>query len=180
VKTLFKFPNPVNEVAARTVAAGVVLLCLAVLVFRTPWLLWPLAYGFVARVASGPTLSPWGQLVTRVIVPALPFEAKLVPGPPKRFAQGIGAVLSVGALVSYYAGAPTLAWILVALIVVAATLESAFGICLGCAIFGRLQRMGVIPDSVCEACNAVGPRIARAAAAKSAAAGQVTAEVTDR
>ena len=75
MKTLFKFPNPVNEVAARTVAAGVVALCLAVLVFRTPWLLWPLAYGFVARVATGPTLSPWGQLVTRVIVPALPWEA---------------------------------------------------------------------------------------------------------
>ena len=87
----------------------------------------------------------------------------MVPGPPKRFAQGIGAVLSVGAIVSYYSGAPTLAWILVGMIAVAATLESAFGICLGCLIFGRLQRIGVIPDSVCEACNNVGARIASAA-----------------
>ncbi|RIJ76715.1 DUF4395 domain-containing protein [Nakamurella silvestris] len=170
MKTLFKFPNPVNEVAARTVAAGILALCLAVLVFRTPWLLWPLAYGFLARVASGPTLSPWGQFATRVIVPALPFAPRPVPGPPKRFAQGMGAVMSVGALVSYYAWSPIAAWVLVALIAVAATLESVFGICLGCLIFGRLQRWGVIPDSVCEACNAVGPRIAAAAAAQARAA----------
>lgn len=164
MKTLFQFPNPVNEVAARTVAAGVVVLCLAVLVFRTPWLLWPLAYGFLARVATGPTLSPWGQLVTRVIVPALPFESRPVPGPPKRFAQGIGAALSIGALISFYAGAPVLSWILVGMIAAAATAESAFGFCLGCVIFGRLQRIGVIPASVCEACNNVQGRIAAVAA----------------
>jgi hypothetical protein len=55
------------------------------------------AYGFLARVASGPTLSPLGQLATRVIVPRLAAAPRLVPGPPKRFAQGIGATLSVTA-----------------------------------------------------------------------------------
>ena len=79
--------------------------------------------------------------------------AKLVPGPPKRFAQAIGATLSVGALIAFYLGAPTLSWVLVGLIIVAATLESVFGICLGCIIFGRLQAIGLIPASVCEACN---------------------------
>ena len=44
-----------------------------------------LAYGFVARVLTGPTLSPLGQLVTRVVTPALDIEARPVPGPPKRF-----------------------------------------------------------------------------------------------
>jgi len=47
----------------------------------------PLAYGFWARVLTGPTLSPLGQLATRVVAPRLPVEPKLVPGPPKRFAQ---------------------------------------------------------------------------------------------
>jgi hypothetical protein len=41
------------------------------------------------------------------------------------------------------------------MITVAALLESALGYCLGCAIFGRLQAIGVIPASVCEACNDV-------------------------
>ena len=158
MSSIFSFPNPVNEVAARTVAAGVVVLCLAVLVFPTPWLLIPLAYGFVARVASGPTLSPWGQLVTRVIVPRLNRPARLVPGPPKRFAQGIGAVLSTGALIAHLAGAPVLSGVLVAMIAAAASLEAFAGFCLGCAIFGRLQAVGLIRADVCEACNNLGLR----------------------
>ena len=94
LRRLVSFPNPVNEYAARSVAAMVVVLCLATLLFRTPWLLWPLALGFVARVASGPRFSPFGQLATKVIAPRI-GPAKLVPGPPKRFAQAIGATLSV-------------------------------------------------------------------------------------
>ena len=91
---LFSFPNPVNEVSARLVAGGVVLLALATIVFDQPWLTVVIAYGFVARALTGPTLSPLGQLVTRVITPRLPVAPKLVAGPPKRFAQGIGVVFS--------------------------------------------------------------------------------------
>ena len=152
MKKLLTFPNPVNEYAARSVAGMVVLLCIATLVFRTPWLLWPLALGFVARVASGPRFSPFGQLATKVIAPRL-GQAKLVPGPPKRFAQTIGATLSVSALIAFYLGAPTVSWVLVGLITAAAFLESVFGFCLGCTIFGWLQGIGLIPVSVCEACN---------------------------
>lgn len=151
---LFTFPNPVNEYAARSVAAMVVLLCAATLILRSEWLLWPLALGFVARVASGPRFSPFGQLATRVVAPRI-GPARLVPGPPKRFAQAIGATLSVAALVAFYLGAPTVSWVAVGLITVAALLESVFGLCLGCVIFGRLQAIGVIPASVCEACNDV-------------------------
>jgi hypothetical protein len=166
VRRLFSFPNPVNDVAARTVAAGVVALCIAALFFQTPWLLWPLAYGFVARLATGPKLSPWGLVVTRYIVPRLHWQPKLIPGPPKRFAQGIGALLSVGALVAFYTGAPVISWVLIGMITVAASLEAFAGICLGCAIFGRLQAIGVIPASVCEACNNVNLYTGRAAAGK--------------
>ncbi|MGZ0230138.1 MAG: DUF4395 family protein, partial [Acidimicrobiales bacterium] len=61
MKTLFSFPDPVNEVSARLVATGVVLLTLTLLLTTTPWLLWPLTYGFVARALPGPPLSPLGQ-----------------------------------------------------------------------------------------------------------------------
>ncbi len=162
VRTLFRFPNPVNEVAARTVAAGVVLLCLLTLLLRTQWPLWLLAGGFLARVLTGPTLSPLGQLAVRVVAPRI-GSPKLVPGPPKRFAQGIGATLSVGALVAYMLGAPSVAWALVAMIAVAALLESAFARCLGCLVFGRLQAVGLIPIAVCEACSDVRGRYAPAA-----------------
>jgi hypothetical protein len=151
---LLAFPNPVDEHAARSVAAMVVALTAVTLLLRSEWLLIALALGFLLRVASGPRFSPFGQLATKVIAPRL-RPAKLVPGPPKRFAQAIGATLSTAAVVAFYAGVPPLSWILVALIAVAALLESVWGICLGCIIFGRLQVAGFIPASVCEACNDV-------------------------
>ena len=153
-RELFVFPNPVNELSARLVAGGVMIMAASAIVFDQPWLLIPLAYGFVARVLTGPTLSPLGQLVTKVLTPRLPLPAKYVPGPPKRFAQGIGATLSVAAVIVYFGfGSSGAAYVLLGAIVVAATLESVFAICLGCIVFGALMRGGVIPDEVCERCN---------------------------
>jgi len=153
-RKLFSFPNPVNELSARLVAGGVVTMAVAAIVFGQFWLLIPLAYGFVARVLTGPTLSPLGQLVTKVITPRLPLPAKYVPGPPKRFAQGIGATVTLAAAVAYFGfGSSGAAYVLLGAIVVAATLESVFAICLGCIIFGVLMRWGVIPEEVCERCN---------------------------
>ncbi len=147
------FPNPVNEKAARTVAALVALSCLLALVTGWHWLLVPIAYGFWARVATGPRLSPYGLLATRVVAPRL-GAAKLVPGPPKRFAQTIGAVVTTTAAVSSLVlGWTTFASALLVMMVVFATLESALGFCVGCRIFAGLMRVGVIPQSVCVACN---------------------------
>jgi hypothetical protein len=153
-RKLFSFPNPVNELSARLVAGAVVVMAASALVFDQLWLLIPLAYGFVARVLTGPTLSPLGLLVTRVVVPRLPLPAKYVAGPPKRFAQAMGAAMSLAALIAYFGfGNAAVAYVLLGAIVVAATLESVFAFCLGCAIFGLLMRWGVIPDEVCERCN---------------------------
>jgi hypothetical protein len=153
MSSLLRFPDPVNEVSARLVAAGVVLMCGLVLTGRT-WVLAVLAYGFVARVATGPTLSPLGQVVTRLITPRLPLAERLVPGGPKRFAQGIGAALSVGAAVLHFCfAATTPALVLVGAITVAATLEAALGFCLGCWLFARLIALGVVPEQACAACD---------------------------
>ncbi len=154
VRGMFSFPNPVNELSARLVAGAVVIMAASAIVFDQTWLLVPIAYGFVARVLTGPTLSPLGSLVTKVVTPRLPLPAKYVPGPPKRFAQGMGATLSLAAVVAYFGfGSSGAAYVLLGAIVVAATLESVFAICLGCIIFGVLMRWGIIPDEVCERCN---------------------------
>ena len=102
LKTVFSFPNPVNEVAARMVAGMVVALSLAIIFTDQSWLLFLLAYGFLARVATGPTLSPMGQFATRVLVPLVGNPQRSVPGPPKRFAQTIGLVFSIAALVLFF------------------------------------------------------------------------------
>jgi hypothetical protein len=155
---LLSFPNPVNEKAARVVAAGVLLLSLVALLPGLTWLALPIAVGFLLRVASGPRFSPLGQLATRLIAPRL-GPAKLVPGPPKRFAQAIGATLSTAAaLVHLGFGATGAARVLLALIVIAASLEAVFALCLGCTLFGQLMRAGIIPADVCLACNNIGLR----------------------
>lgn len=167
---LFSFPNPVNEVAARTVAGCVSVIALVAIAAQLPWLSAVLAVGFLARVASGPTLSPLGQLATRVIAPRL-ARPKFVPGPPKRFAQGMGAVLTVTATITYFAfGLTTVTYILLAGVVVAATLESVFALCLGCKIFAVLMRIGVIPEEVCAACSDIWGPAARELRAPSAVA----------
>ena len=98
---LWSFPNPVNEKAARTVAAGVAVLTAVVLATRWWWLTPVLALGFLARVLTGPSLSPLGQLATRVVAPRL-GPPKEVPGPPKRFAQAIGLAVTTAATVAWF------------------------------------------------------------------------------
>jgi hypothetical protein len=160
-KRVFRFPNPVNEVAARLVAGGVVLLSATILLTEQWWLLLLLAYGFLARVSTGPTLSPLAQLVTRVVVPGLAVEPRPVAGPPKRFAQGIGAVVTSTACVLHFAfGADGAALVFVGLITFFATLESVFAFCVGCKIFGLLMRAGIIPESVCIECADISRRVA--------------------
>ena len=156
---IFGFPNPVNERSARWVATGVVLQALLFLIVRQGWVLIPLAYGFTARVLTGPKLSPLGQLSTRVLTPMMKGEGRFVPGPPKRFAQGIGLVFSVGACIAWFGGAHTVAIVLIAGLTVAASLEAFVGYCLGCVIFGQLMKIGVIPESVCEDCNDISRRL---------------------
>jgi len=150
---LFRYPDPVNENAARLIAGGVLALVVVFLVTGSGIVVGVLAYGFVARVLTGPTLSPLAQIVNRVIVPRLSLPVKPVPGPPKRFAQGIGAVLSVAGLAAYLSDLGWLAFTLVAAVGIASMLESAFAFCIGCWIFARLMAVGLVPSSVCEACN---------------------------
>ena len=150
---LLGFPDPVNEVSARLVAAGVVLMAVGAVVLDWRWLVVPLAYGFLARVLTGPTASPLGQLVTRVITPRLPVAPRLVPGPPKRFAQGIGVAFSLTALALTVTGHWSPAQVALGLLAGAAFRESVFALCLGCKAFALLMRAGVIPEEVCERCN---------------------------
>jgi hypothetical protein len=157
-RSFFSFPNPVNEVSARLVAAAVVVMCALTIAFDLKWATVIIAYGFVARVLTGPTMSPLGQLVTRVITPRLGIAERPVAGPPKRFAQGIGVTFSVTALVLTGLGYWTAAEVVLGLLATAAFLESALGLCLGCKAFAVLMRLGIVPEEVCERCNNIWAR----------------------
>ena len=152
IRSLFSFPNPVNEVAARLVAGMVVAMSLTIILSGELWLTAVLTYGFAARVATGPTLSPMGLFATRIIAPRL-GTARPYPGPPKRFAQAIGLAFSGTALVLHFAvGASQAAVGVLAVLTLFAALEAFAGFCAGCFVFNHLMRWGLIPESICEEC----------------------------
>jgi hypothetical protein len=142
------FPHPVNEKAARVVAGVVAATGAIILATGAYWLLIPLAYGFWARVLTGPKLSPLARLAMRIA----PGEPKYVAGPPKRFAQGMGAAVTTTAAVLWLVGATSAAGVLTGALVLAAALEAVFAFCLGCRVFAGLMRLGVIPEAVCAEC----------------------------
>jgi hypothetical protein len=156
MQSLFSFPNPVNETSARVVAAAAAVLAVVAIAFQLGWLLPVLAYGFVARSLTGPTLSPLGQFATRVVTPRLRVRHRYSPGPAKRFAQTIGAVFSVTATVLWFAaGLHVEALVLVGVLALFASLEAAFGLCVGCRAFYLGMRLGLVPPHVCEDCARV-------------------------
>ncbi|HEX3056151.1 MAG TPA: DUF4395 domain-containing protein [Gaiellaceae bacterium] len=153
MRGLFSFPNPVNETSARLVAGVVAVLAVATIAFQQGWILPVLAYGFVARALTGPKLSPLALVATRVVTPRLHLSHRYSPGPAKRFAQSIGAAFTVTAsLLWYAAGQHTAALALVGVIALFASLESGFGLCVGCRAFYLGMRLGLVPPQVCEDC----------------------------
>ena len=154
IKTIVSFPHPVNELAARWVAAMVVLLGLAIILTNLYLLMWFLAYGFLARVFTGPKLSMFGILATRLIIPLLGNRKKMVAGPPKRFAQAVGLVFSTTALIfTYPFGMNTASEFVLSILVLFAILESFFGFCAGCFVFKYLMKWGLIPEETCKKCK---------------------------
>ena len=153
VAEIFSFPNSVNEFVARGIAAMVVVLTLAAIFANQWWLLAILVYIFAAGVATGPTLNPLGFISARVLIPLLGNPKRPTPGPPKQFAQSIGLVFSVTALVLFLIIDSSVPYRAVLGVLAGfAFLESGVGFCAGCYMFGLLMKWGVIPESVCEEC----------------------------
>ena len=158
----FSFPHPINSYVARWVAAGVVLMAVATIVFDQPWIMPIMAYGFIARVAAGPRLSPLAMFVTKILQPAIGEPTKFVPGPPKRFAASIGVAFTVTATALHFGfGLTGPAYGVLAALIFAAGLEAVLGFCMGCHFFNLMMRAGVLPESVCKDCADFTKRQAR-------------------
>ena len=159
ITNFFSFPELINEVAARLVAIGVLLLSsvvLFLLIDKNNYVLIFLSiliYGFLARVSSGPKISPLALFVTKLIVPRLNFKEKLVPGPPKRFAQGIGLIFSLFTAITFVVNLNSISIILISILILFAALEAFIGFCAGCKVFKLLMNIGLIPNDVCEKCS---------------------------
>ncbi|MGN6611925.1 MAG: DUF4395 domain-containing protein [Angustibacter sp.] len=159
----FTFPRTVDDVTVRLIAGEVLVLSVLALVTGQAWVLALLAVDFTVRAAFGPVLSPLARLAAVVLRPRVSAAPRPTPGPPKRFAAAIGAVLTLAATAAFYAaGWPTVTWVIAGGMVAFPLLEAAFGVCVGCIAFALLMRLGVIPRSVCEECADITLRLSAA------------------
>lgn len=113
----------------------------AVLVSGSTWLLAAQALVFAVAVAFGVRRSPYALLYARLIRPRLgPPQETEDPAPP-RFAQAVGLVFALAGLAGYLAVGPWLGIAATAFALLAAFLNAAFGMCLGCEMYLLMRRL---------------------------------------
>jgi hypothetical protein len=106
-------------------------------------LLLAIALLFVWGVAR-PRTAPWGVVYRKLVQPRLAPPAELEDPRPPRFAQGVGLFVTALGLVLHLAGVPWAVPVAAAVAFIAAFLNAAFGLCLGCRLFLVLQRLGIV------------------------------------
>jgi len=84
---------------------------------------------------------PYGVIFRRLVRPRLAPPSEMEDAAPPRFAQTVGLIFMVVALVSLLLGATVVATAAVALALAAAFLNAAFNFCLGCEMYVLLARV---------------------------------------
>ena len=115
-------------------ALSVVTLAVA-LVTENLWVLGFQLLCFALGTVLGPVRSPYGLLFRTVVRPRLGPPAETEPEAPPRFAQAGGLAFTVVAAVGYLTGVDLLGALATALALLAAFLNAAFGLCLGCEVY---------------------------------------------
>jgi Domain of unknown function (DUF4395) len=96
---------------------------------------------FAIGAARGPRQHPYGLVFATFVAPRLGPVTEREPVPPLKFAQLVGFVFAVVGTVGFAAGAPLLGLIASAFALIAAFLNAAFGICLGCQLYPLIARL---------------------------------------
>lgn len=148
-----RFPRVVDDVTVRLIAAVVLVLAITALALHQWWIYAVLAVDFTLRTALGPKASPLAQGVQRFVRPRVNTPARPTAGPPKRFAAGIGAVLTTGAAVLWILGVAAPVVVAIgAIMIIFPALESILGFCVGCRLFAVLMKLGLVPAEICLEC----------------------------
>ncbi|GAA0599472.1 DUF4395 domain-containing protein [Kribbella sandramycini] len=123
-------------------AAGVTAVLLALtLILGNPWILAVQTLVFAIGVAFGVQASPYGQLFKRVVRPRLGPPSELEDATPPRFAQLVGLLFAIAGLIGYFSGAIVLGVVATGFALVAAFVNAAVGLCLGCEAYLLIQRI---------------------------------------
>jgi Ca2+/Na+ antiporter len=95
---------------------------------------------FAIGALGGPRRHPYGRVFATVLAPRLGPVKEREPVPPLKFAQLVGLVFAVVGVAGFASGASLVGVIATAAALVAAFLNAAFGICLGCQLYPLVAR----------------------------------------
>lgn len=147
-----KFPEMIKEHFVRGVAVQVFLISLAVIVSGSKLLVYFLVLDFFTRVFFTPKASLMALLSRLIFSPLFRFQKKSIYASPKKFAAGIGLIMTIGAAVFGLFDAALVVGILMGILALFAFLEAFLNFCAGCKIYGILARMNIIKDDSCPDC----------------------------
>ncbi len=96
---------------------------------------------FAIGAAAGVQRTPYAWLFRTLVRPRLGPPRELEDAAPPRFAQAVGLGFALVALLALLAGLTTLGLVAVGLALVAALLNAALGLCLGCEVYLLARRL---------------------------------------
>ena len=100
---------------------------------------------FAIGAVGGPRKHPYGRIFATFVAPRLGPVTEREPVPPLKFAQFVGFLFAVVGTVGFATGLTTLGLVLTAFALIAAFLNAAFGICLGCQLYPLVARLRRAP-----------------------------------
>jgi Domain of unknown function (DUF4395) len=112
----------------------------AVLVTGSGWLLAAQVIVFAVGALAGLRYAPYGVLYRYLVRPRLGPPAHTEAEAPPRFSQGMGMVIAALGVLCYATGVTVGGLVFTALALVAAFLNAAFDLCLGCQVYLFIQR----------------------------------------
>ena len=145
-------PSPQIDPRGQQFAAAVTSVVLVTVLLTAPGplgiaLLVAQAALFATAVTRGVQRTPVAALFRAVVRPRLTPPAHLEDPEPPRFAQGVGLVFALVALVGFLSGATTLGYVATGFALVAALLNATIGLCLGCEVYLLGRRVLAAPNS---------------------------------
>lgn len=102
---------------------------------------------FAIGAVGGPRKHPYGRLFATFVAPRLAPVTEREPVPPLKFAQAVGFAFAVVGVIGFATGLSLLGLVATAFALVAAFLNAAFGICLGCQLYPLVARYRRTPST---------------------------------
>jgi MFS family permease len=130
-------PPVVDPRGLRFAATLTAVVLVLVLVTGNGWLLAAQALVFALGAVDQ---SPYGLLFRRFVRPRLGPPAELEDARPPRFAQVVGLVFALAGVLGFALGSSIVGLTATAFALIAAFLNAAFGICLGCELYLLFRR----------------------------------------